>query len=313
MKKKIPLGLLLYIVSHIIIGNYNCLYAQDRKLINITSYPLVLPISPALEGGLSYSYGFQSLVNLTDYISIGFKYNQTTYKDQYNPSIISNLGLQPDTIIIDISNVLFSREIDDNIEYDVKTFSGVVQLNLLPSSLFNPYISLNFSGIRRKTNITAFNSSSLLNQQEYLVSLQNAQKGYDFISTGNNISDSDLAIDIPFKEDETIFSAGLSLGVEWNISRSVSAGLQFSSPDLFKALTFPNTNNVIFIKYSNIPEHIEALERVEFPNPEEDLAFKTNPDNNTVGYLMQSMDMSKDMPMIWVEFSLTYKVIFKKY
>ncbi|GAA4846850.1 hypothetical protein [Algivirga pacifica] len=281
--------------------------AQDLKNLHL-NYSLPLSIFPSLEKGVRLGHHLQLNYNLSPSFGIGIQYINGQFRDQYSGGTFT--GFLSDTND-DIIDFIIQTNTEKNIVYILNSFGIVSEINIRPFKKFNPFLMISINYQYRNSRITSFEKADIFDTPQYYESMNNAQLGYNVsYEDPLGLVFADSAVTIPYKQTANNISAGLSIGIEWNINRDFSFGLQVVSPDLINPITLPNTSTVSFLR--DDPFDFDLTNSFIFPNPEEEEKLKNNPEMGDTGYLGQTMNEDIRKPKLYVELFLTYKFFYKK-
>ncbi|GAA4838458.1 hypothetical protein GCM10023331_24570 [Algivirga pacifica] len=277
--------------------------AQDKKLIDVT-----FGLSPGFSEEPNYQRIAQVIGNVSNTLGIGLRYMRTGYVDDYSAVNFRDVFQSVD------ERYFFSitTSPENNVRYFLHSFSVVTRANILPFRKINPYVCASLSWIYTEVRIDGFNPGSDFNSRDFLSSLRNAEMGYvmDSVITPRQLSDSSFAIPIPYKENRTGVTAGVSTGVDWNINRILSVGFQIHVLDLFAPFALSNLRSITF---ASNPERLSpVLDFVVFPNPEENEVFRSGASNFSVAYAGQEMKTDYDELKVLYELTLTFKLFYRK-
>ncbi|MEH0154546.1 hypothetical protein V6R21_10405 [Limibacter armeniacum] len=278
--------------------------------MEIAVSPLGTPFQPFIATSRQLSQSYAAYYNLSRKFSIGFRFQNNSFNDQYTIKEFSDLHYTDGTL--DLAKTLVFFSIEDNVDYHVDSYSFLLKYHFSRLKNFNPFVGLAVSLNHRYTEIKQFEEDTSTGVDQRAKSLSEATRGYN---TGVFSPEEILTVD-PFVTNEFLVSrhnvsGSLVAGIDWNFSRSFALQFQVIAIDLINRVTIPNIYETVFV-FKNGPDAQQFAENVLFPNPRENRQFKDPNSKNVIAFLGSSSGTPVRSPIVYIELSFIMKLFYKK-
>ncbi|MEH0154547.1 hypothetical protein V6R21_10410 [Limibacter armeniacum] len=287
----------------------NSAKAQDLRALELAVSPLGLTYSPFIATDRNLSQSIALFYNISKRFSLGLRFQNNTFNDLYTIKQYSNLTFTPDQNF-DAGAAFLDFSFDENIEYNVESYSLILRYHFTKLQRFNPYFGIAVSFNHRFTQIEEFGDASDLGTDERVRSLSEATIGYNTGNRNPQFFDEEIhETDFLIQKHNT--SVGFVAGLNWNLSRTFAIEFQTMVIDLFNRVTLPNAQETIFVLKTG-PDAQGFAERLTFLNPREDRLFKDPDNNRVIAYFGSSSGSPNTAPIIYFEVSFIIKAFYKK-